>query len=111
MVATVQRVAVTTNVVGLWSALKCHDTPPPLSIARPLDIMVWRQGTGARFRRLGEEEAMAIDSAREGVSFSVICEMIAAFDDPGNAAMRAAGYLRGWIESGIISSIWGDTGE
>jgi hypothetical protein len=74
-------------------------------MSSPLQIMVWRQGSGARFRILGDEEAMAVDSAREGVTFGVICEMMAAFDDPDNAAIRAAGYLRGWIEAEIISSI------
>jgi hypothetical protein len=110
-VSTVQRFAVTTNVSSLWSSLKCDEIPPRAeSLAKPLAIMVWRQGTGARFRILVDEEAMAIDSAREGVNFSIICEMIAAFDDPDNAAMRAAGYLRGWIEAEIISSVRGGGG-
>ena len=104
--STVHRFAFSTNASSLWSSLKCDEVPPqPESIADPQEIMVWRQGSGARFRILGGEEAMAIDSAREGVSFGVICEMIAAFEDPDTAAMRAAGYLRGWIEAQIISSI------
>lgn len=111
IVSTVHRFAVTTNVSSLWSSLKCDEAPPPPeSISKPLEIMVWRQGSGARFRILGDEEAMAIDSAREGVSFAVICEMIAAFEDPDTAAMRAAGYLRGWIEAEIVSSIKGGDG-
>ena len=104
--ATVRRFSVTTNVSSLWSCLKCDEIPPrPEDISKPLEIMVWRQGSGARFRILGDEEAMAIDSAREGVSFGVICEMMAAYEDPENAALRAAGYLRGWIEAEIVSSI------
>jgi hypothetical protein len=104
--STVHRFAVTTNVSSLWSCLKCDEIPPrPEDMSSPLQIMVWRQGSGARFRILGDEEAMAVDSAREGVTFGVICEMMAAFDDPDNAAIRAAGYLRGWIEAEIISSI------
>lgn len=106
--STVHRFAATTNVSSLWSCLKCDEVPPrPEAISKPLEIMVWRQGSGARFRILGDEEAMAIDSAREGVSFSVICEMMAAFEDPDSAAMRAAGYLRGWIEAEVVSSIRG----
>lgn len=104
--ATVRRFSVTTNVSSLWSCLKCDEIPPrPEGISKPLEIMVWRQGSGARFRILGDEEAMAIDSACEGVSFGVICEMMAAYEDPENAAVRAAGYLRGWIEAEIVSSI------
>jgi len=109
--STVHRFAVTTNVSSLWSSLKCDEVPPPPeSISKPLEIMVWRQGSGARFRILGDEEAMAVDSAREGVNFGVICEMIAAFEDPDSAAIRAAGYLRGWIEAEIVSSIQGGGG-
>ena len=104
--STVHRFAVTTNVSSLWSSLKCDEVPPrPEDISAPLQIMVWRQGSGARFRILGDEEAMAIDTARQGVTFGVICEMVAAFDDPDSAALRAAGYLRGWLEAEIVSSI------
>lgn len=104
--STVHRFGVTTNVSSLWSCLKCDEIPPhPEGILKPLEIMVWRQASGARFRILGDEEAMAVDSARQGLSFGIICEMMAAFDDPDNAAIRAAGYLRGWIEAEIISSL------
>ena len=103
---TVFRFAVTTNVTSLWASLKCGETPPePEDAETPLEILVWRQALGSRFRILGNEEAMAIDCARQGLNFGVICEMIATFDDPDGAAMRAAGYLRGWIEAEIISCI------
>lgn len=104
--STVHRFAVTTNVSSLWSCLKCEEIPPhPEGMSTPLEIMVWRQASGARFRILGDEEAMAVDSARQGLPFGVICEMMAAFEDPDNAAIRAAGYLRGWIEAEIVSSV------
>ena len=103
---TVQRFAVSTNVSSLWASLKCGETPPdPEDFANPIEIIVWRQGMGSRFRILGAEEAMAIDSARNGLPFSVICEMMAIFEDPENAGLRAAGYLRGWIEAEIVSSV------
>lgn len=106
IVSTVHRFGVSTNIGSLWSCLKCGEVPPPPELlSKPLKVIVWRQGSGARFRILGDEEAMAIDSARKGVKFSVICEMIAAFADPDGAAMRAAGYLRGWLEAEIVSSI------
>lgn len=106
MSPTVHRFAVNTNVSSLWASLKCGEMPPtPEDFASPTEIIVWRQGLGSRFRILGAEEAMAIDSARDNVPFSVICEMMAAFEDPDNAGFRAAGYLRGWIEAEIVSSV------
>jgi Putative DNA-binding domain len=111
---TVHRFSVTTNVTSLWSSLKCGETPPAAEdAASKIEILVWRQSSGSRFRILGDEEAMAIDCARQGLGFGVICEMIAAFDDPGGAPLRAAGYLRGWLEAEIISCIRtaGDTAK
>jgi len=103
---SVVRFAVTTNVTSLWASLKCGEPPPdPEDAEAPLEILVWRQALGSRFRILGDEEAMAIDCARQGLTFGMICEMIAAFDDPAGAALRAASYLRGWIEAEIISFI------
>jgi hypothetical protein len=48
---------------------------------------------------------MALDAMRDGVPFGVLCEMIAMMADPDSAAMRAATYLRSWIDSGIIAGI------
>jgi hypothetical protein len=103
---TTRKFSVTTNVSSLWSCLKCDEKPPcAIDLDQPSQILVWRQASGSRFRILGEEEAMALDCAAQGLSFAAICEMIATFDDPGNAAKRAAGYLRGWLEAEIISRI------
>lgn len=101
-----RRLRVTTNVTGLWSSLKCDEMPPrPRRLAVPQEILVWRQDGSPRFRLLGNEEAMAIDAAAEGGPFAVICEKIAAMDDPANAGLRATGYLRGWIEAQAVSRI------
>jgi hypothetical protein len=95
-----------TNVTSLWSSLRCDETPPAAErLALPIEVLVWRQAGASRFRILGAEEAMAVAAAGEGVSFAVICEMIAAMADPETAAARAASYLRGWIEAEIISDV------
>ncbi len=103
---SVRRFKVRTNVTSLWSSLRCDEHPPhPIMLDADQELLVWRQGTASRFRMLGNEEAMALDAAREGVSFGVICEMIATMDDPDTAAVRAATYLRGWIEGEIIAGL------
>lgn len=95
-----------TNVTGIWSSLKAEQQPPkPERLAEPMQVLVWRQGSSARFRILGGEEAMAFDEARNGVPFGVLCEMIALMNDPDTAAMRAASYLRGWIETELIGGL------
>ncbi len=103
---SVRRFKVRTNVTSLWASLRCDELPPhPSKLDADQEILVWRQGTSSRFRMLGNEEAMALDAAQEGVSFAVICEMIATMDDPETAAVRAATYLRGWIEAEIIAGL------
>ncbi|MCB1377250.1 MAG: putative DNA-binding domain-containing protein [Alphaproteobacteria bacterium] len=102
----VRLLSATTNVSSLWSCLKCEEMPPcAIDLDHPSRLLVWRQGTGSRFRILGEEEAMAVGCLADGLTFGAICEMIAAFDDPDGAALRAAGYLRGWLEAEIISDV------
>lgn len=106
MAPTLHRFSVSTNVSSLWASLKCGVHPPfPEQLSEPVEIMVWRQGSGARFRILGKEEAVAVDCARRGLPFKAISEIIATFDEGEDAALRAAGYLRGWLEAEIISSI------
>lgn len=103
---SVRRFRVTTNVTGLWSCLKCDEVPPkPYRLDAPQEILVWRQDSFSRFRLLGSEEAMAFDAAAAGAPFAVVCEMIAVMDDSGSAALRAASYLRGWIEAQAVSRI------
>ena len=106
LVPTMQQIKVTTNVTSLWASLKCGETPPsPEDLETPADVLVWRQANTSRFRILGPEEAMALICVQEGMSFAHVCEMIAVHDSPDDAALRAAGYLRAWIEAEIISCI------
>ncbi len=101
-----RRFRATTNVTGLWSCLKCDEVPPkPYRLDAPQEILAWRQEGASRFRLLGNEEAMVFDAAAEGAAFAVVCELIAAMDDSGSAALRAASYLRGWIEAQAVSRI------
>jgi hypothetical protein len=94
------------NAASIWSSLKAEERPPsPIMLQAPQDILVWRQSYTSRFRLLGGEETMAFQSARQGLPFGVICEMIATFGDPDTAGIRAATYLRGWIESELVVAL------
>jgi Putative DNA-binding domain len=93
------------NTVSLWSALQCEEEPPrPYAQDETQIVMVWRQGTQSRFRILGDEEAMALSNAREGVPFGTLCEMMAFSHGADDAAVRAATYLRGWFEAEVLTS-------
>jgi Putative DNA-binding domain len=91
-----------TNAADIWSALKRGEEPPPAEARTRQRILVYRQDV-PKFRVLSEEEAMLWDEAAGGVRFGVLCEMAATYGDPDEAAMRAAGYLQGWLGTGLLS--------
>ena len=65
--------------------------------------MVWRQDFMARFRPLSAEEAMMWDEAGKGVRFGVLCEMVATFAGEDDAELRAATYLKGWVDTAMLA--------
>ena len=95
-----------TNAAAIWMALG-GDKPAPRTKAlkEPQHVLVWRQITTPKFRLLGPEEAMMWTEAAKGVRFGVLCEMVSAFDDPDNAAVRAATYLKGWVDGGLLRGV------
>ena len=102
---TAIRLTFATNAAQLWSALK-DEAPPvkPVRLPEPQAILVWRDGFMARFKPLSTEEAMMWDEAAKGVRFSVLCEMIATFAGEDEAELRAASYLKDWIDMGMLAS-------
>jgi hypothetical protein len=98
------RLVNTTNAFAIWLALKDEKEPPTAAKLPEREVLlVWRDDTMPRVRELGPEEAMMWTEAAKGVSFGVLCEMAATFDDPDNAAVRAAQYLHGWLAKGALS--------
>ena len=91
------------NTTSIWSALKADIEPPhPHKLDQPQKILVFRQDQASRFRLLGEDEAMALAFIRDGVSFAVLCEMMAFQNDDGEVPKRAAMFLRIWLESQML---------
>ncbi len=94
-----------TNSFEMWKALKEGDaTPEPAPLKAEQHVVVWRQGTAPMARIFAAEEAMMWAEASRGVRFAVLCEMLATFDDPDSAALRAAGCLRGWLAAEMLTS-------
>jgi hypothetical protein len=103
---TASRLDLATNAVGIWKALKDEQTPPDaVVLEEPNRLLVWRQGVTPMFRELPAEEAMMWDEASGGIPFGVLCSMLATFADPDSAAARGAGYLHGWVTSGLLTGV------
>jgi hypothetical protein len=101
---TAIRLTFATNAAEIWSALKSETAPPkPEHLHEPQAILVWRQEFMSRFRPLATEEAMMWDEAANGVSFGVLCEMVATFAGEDEAELRAASYLKGWVDMGMLA--------
>lgn len=54
------------------------------------------------YRQLDLDEGQALLAAKEGQTFDGICEIVADLTEADEAAVRAAGLLRLWIESGWV---------
>ena len=103
---SVQHITLATNASAIWTAMKAGVAPPETArLPEPDVIIAWRRNGAASWRVLPAEEAMAVAEAAKGLSFGVLCEMIAFMGDPGTAAVRAATYLRQWIDAGMITRI------
>jgi hypothetical protein len=101
---TTIRLTFTTNAADIWSALKDETAPPKLErFPEPQALLVWRQDFMAHFRPFGAEESMMWNEAARGVRFGVLCEMVAMFGGEDEAELRAATYLRGWIDLGLLT--------
>lgn len=97
------RLDMATNAFAIWDALKEETIPPEVeTLSEPERLIVWRQELTPMIRALSPEEAMMWDEACAEVPFGVLCEMAATYDDPDNAAGRAAGYLQGWVNTGML---------
>ena len=106
---TVARLDLATNASAIWLALKNDEDPPDAQLlAEPSRLLVWRQDVTPMFRDLSTEEAMMWDEAASGIPFGVLCAMLATYDDPDNAAARGAGYLHGWVTSGLLTGVTAD---
>jgi hypothetical protein len=115
----VQVVELEWNVPQLWKAVTEEtERPEPSLNAQPdpgrgsqadasrtpraVSYLIWRRELQIYFRPLAEQEAAVIAAARAGHSFGELCVLLCEHLDESEASLHAAGYLRGWVESGLI---------
>lgn len=98
---TVQVVEVEWNVPQLWKAVtEATDRPDP--DPAPAVYLIWRRELQIYFRLLSAEEASVVAAARAGHSFGELCVLLCEHREESEASAHAAGYLRGWVESGLL---------
>jgi hypothetical protein len=100
---SVQLAALEWNVPELWKAVT-EDTerPEPSLNAQPAGWLIWRRELQIFFRPVAPAEAAVISASRAGQSFGELCVLLCEHLDESEASLHAAGFLRGWVQSGLI---------
>lgn len=106
---SVNVIDLTHDVAPFHRAAKAQEDPEaaPAPFDTPETWATWRDGDAlqAMYRELESDEAAMLIAAMDGSAFDVLCEVVAREGEPDQAAMRAAGLLRLWIESGWVIGV------
>ena len=105
-VPSLQSMTLTFDVPQAWQRRE-EQEPGNLEVepaAQPTGWVVWRREFSPNFRSLESDEAAALAVLAEGRPFPEICESLVEYVGEDQAAARAAGLLRGWVEEGMIAS-------
>jgi hypothetical protein len=101
-----------TNAPAFRKASDAGEPLPEAAIAEaPVAWLIWRRDFSVSFRSLGEPEAWALRAVQNGTSFSELCEGMCEWFEPEEAAPHAAGFLRQWVDEGLIWRFAGEGGE
>jgi hypothetical protein len=98
---SVQLIALEWNVPELWKAVTAETERPEPSL-EAASWLIWRRELQIYFRPLATEEAAVIAASRAGQSFGELCVLLCEHLDESEASLHAAGFLRGWVQSGLI---------
>jgi hypothetical protein len=98
-----QLIALEWNVPELWKAVtEDSERPEPSLNLEPASWLIWRRELQIYFRPVAAEEAVVIAASRAGQSFGELCVLLCEHLDESEASLHAAGFLRGWVQSGLI---------
>jgi hypothetical protein len=93
------------NVPALWKAVTENTGRPDPSLEPEQGSwLLWRRDLQIFFRPVAAAEAAVIAAARAGEPFGELCVLLCSHVDEREAPRQAAGFLRGWVESGLIVS-------
>jgi hypothetical protein len=104
---SMQRINYSWNVIPIWQALTHDQKLPELQqTTPPTSWILWRDPTyQIKFYSLSPEEAWAFDALIQEISFEQLCEGFCTWIKPEEVGLRAASYLKGWIQQGMLSEL------
>jgi hypothetical protein len=102
---SVRELALAWNAPQIWKAVTDGaDVPEVAFSAEPVRWLLWRRELRTYFRSLEPGEAEALEAVREGQSFGEVCGLLCAEFGEAQAPATAAGFLRDWVESGMLTA-------
>jgi hypothetical protein len=102
---SIRRLALTWNAPQIWKAVSDDAEPPEVTLSsEPVEWLLWRQELRTYFRSLQSAEAAAFEAARQGQPFGELCALLCEEFGETQAPAKAAGFLREWVESGLLTS-------
>ena len=105
-IPSLRRARTTTNAIAVWRAMQVGAADnsrlePPAAPAAPIEWLIWRRALATEFRLIEPDEAAALDRLFAGATFGALCESLADAHG-GQAALRAASWLKGWLLEGSL---------
>ncbi len=67
--------------------------------------LLWRHDLKEYFRALGAAEEDALATALAGETFGDVCAVMCAHFREDEAPAEASAFLRGWVETGMITGV------
>ncbi|KTD72665.1 DNA-binding domain-containing protein [Legionella tucsonensis] len=104
---SLQRANYSGNTVPLWQALtRDWELPELQQNPAPTSWVLWRSPEYIiQFYSLSDEEAWALDRISQRFSFGALCEGLCQWIKPEEVGMKAASFLKGWIQNGMLSQL------
>ena len=94
-----------TNAVPIWKEIDHRESFEVEMSPVPVSWAIWRRQHAPFFRSLESDEAWALKAMLAQASFGQICAGLCEHVAQDQAAARAAGMLRGWVEEGWIAEL------
>jgi hypothetical protein len=105
-IPSLQRLDFAFDVPPAWQRRE-EVEPGALAVAAleaPVPWVIWRPERIANFRSLERDEAAMLDAVARDEPFPALCEALLPHVKEDQAAARAAGLLRSWVEEGMIGA-------
>lgn len=106
-VPTLRLIPSSTNCGAVWAALAAGEAPPPVVFLEEVGALcIWRKGLTPTFRSVGARECLALRTAFCGVSFGLLCRLMA---QPNRSerenAEEVGAMLARWFQDEMLTAI------